>query len=177
MNPRTYPHGTRWTFTALRGGNRVIGNLSLSWEVNGDSISDDYDPDEIAAEDLLDLWLDWVWQNKAFHPEIGEPHVSINWFAHGAETGTFEFAPPIVPGDDRDNFLTFYSEPLEADTEEGINWLRLPVLDKLWRPGRADKGGFIQEATGFKPSALQPTLDLRVLGAAGAGWGGLGRGG
>ena len=176
MNPLTYPASVRWSFTTLTGHADKTGRLALYWEVNGDAISDDYDVDT-PADELLDIWLDWIWQNKAFHPEFGEPHVSIAWFIKGVDSGTFEFAPAIVPGDNRKNFLSFHTEPVNAQTGEEINWLRLPVVDKLWRTDQADKGGFIQESTGFKPSALQPALDLRVLGAAGAGWGGGGRGG
>jgi len=39
----------------------------------------------------------------------------------------------------------------------------LPVQDKLWRPGQAGKGGFIQEATGWKPAILQPFVYLQSL--------------
>jgi hypothetical protein len=43
------------------------------------------------------------------------------------------------------------------------------VIDKLWRvdlpPHVATKGGFIQEATGWKPSPLQPYINLRQLAA------------
>jgi hypothetical protein len=46
----------------------------------------------------------------------------------------------------------------------------MPADDKLWRANAADSGGFVQEATGFKRSALQPALDLRVLEAAGVRW-------
>jgi hypothetical protein len=55
---------------------------------------------------------------------------------------------------------------------EEINWLRLPVVDKLWRADRGDPGGFIQEETGFKPSPFQSALDLRVLVLRGADSGG-----
>jgi hypothetical protein len=35
-----------------------------------------------------------------------------------------------------------------------MNWLSLPVIDKLWNETRADEGGFIQQATGLKPSNI-----------------------
>lgn len=38
----------------------------------------------------------------------------------------------------------------EAKTDNPLNWLGLPVVDKLWRSRRANEGGFIQEATGWK---------------------------
>ena len=48
-------------------------------------------------------------------------------------------------------------------TGEELNWLTLPVVDKLWNRKRADKGGFIQEATGWKPAIFQPYVYLPSL--------------
>ncbi len=59
-----------------------------------------------------------------------------------------------------EDFLTHYRTPVNADTGEPINWLRLPVLDRGWNATTADKGGFIQEVTGWKPAPLQPTMDV-----------------
>jgi len=39
----------------------------------------------------------------------------------------------------------------------------LPIADMSWNDERADKGGFIQEATGWKPAILQPYLYLPAL--------------
>lgn len=167
----TYPAGTRWRY-GTPGGSEKIGELELVWELHGDPLSDDYLPEEISADELLERWLTWIWEKKAFHRDLGVPHVPIAWFVHGESEATFEGVPPIDPLDrDDHHFGTFYTHPTEEHGGESLNWLRLPVRDKLWRPGRSDKGGFIQEATGFKPSALQPALDLRVLGAAGVDWG------
>jgi hypothetical protein len=170
VNAMTYPAGTRWRYGTRRGDEK-LGELELVWELLGDPISDDYLPDEISADELLEQWLTWVWERKAFDGDLGVPHVPIQWCVHGASAATFEGVPPIDPLDREDHFGTYYTHPTEERGGEALNWLRLPVRDKLWRPGHADKGGFIQEATGFKPSALQPALDLRVLGAAGVDWG------
>ena len=87
------------------------------------------------------------------------------WLVLTAEFGTelIEFAPfdPLRP--DRKDFLTYFTSPVSATSGEPLNWLRLPVVDKLWRPGRGDKGGFIQEATGWKPSPLQPLIHIDQL--------------
>ena len=61
------------------------------------------------------------------------------------------------------DFLSFFTWPEDAETGKPLNWLELPVVDKLWRPNRADKGGFIQEATSWKPSILQPYVYLSSL--------------
>lgn len=170
MNPLTYPDQTQWCFTSRGRGVEKVGELALYWEIAGDPISDDYLPEETSAHELLDRWLEWVWDANAFDNDLDVPHVPISWSVIGESSGTFEAAPRVIPLDQSENFTTFYSHPVHIDTDERINWLRLPVIDKLWRPGTAAKGGFIQEATGFKPSAFQPTLDLRVLDAAGVEW-------
>ncbi|MYT39010.1 hypothetical protein GTY66_23655 [Streptomyces sp. SID8356] len=54
-----------------------------------------------------------------------------------------------------------FTHPAHAETGELVNWLRLPVLDLGWGTERADKGGFIQEVTGWKPSPLQPFMDVQ----------------
>jgi hypothetical protein len=64
---------------------------------------------------------------------------------------------------EREDFLTFYDWPIDMVTGERLNWLTLPVVDKLWRDKRMDKGGFIQEATNWKPSILQPFVYLDSL--------------
>ncbi|WP_328835303.1 hypothetical protein [Streptomyces europaeiscabiei] len=55
---------------------------------------------------------------------------------------------------------------MNADSGEVVNWLRLPVLDRGWNDTAAHKGGFIQEATGWKPSPLQATMDMVQIGYA-----------
>ena len=61
------------------------------------------------------------------------------------------------------NFLDYYSSPIDCETGEKLNWLALPVEDKLWNSKCQNKGGFIQEATGWKPSILQPYVYLPAL--------------
>lgn len=169
MSLTTYPADTRWRFISPRGTEK-IGTLSLYWELPNDWISDDDTPETAEARELLERWLRWLWDAKPFSEELGVPHVPINWSVDGQDSATYEKAPSIVPYDRAETFATIYTHPENEQTEEPINWLRVPVKDKLWRPGRGDKGGFIQEVTGFKPAALQPTFDLRVLSAAGVDW-------
>ena len=63
------------------------------------------------------------------------PHVPIQWGARGHNTATSESAPSVVSGDRSQTFETYYSHPEHETTEEPVNWLRVPVEDKLWRPG------------------------------------------
>jgi hypothetical protein len=58
------------------------------------------------------------------------------------------------------DFLTRFTWPVNTATSEPLNWLKLPVIDKHWNAERTDKGGFIQEATGWKPAILQPPCVL-----------------
>jgi hypothetical protein len=94
--------------------------------------------------------------------------VPIYWFVEGPGRGKLERMPfqynhlkaaDAAPED----FLTFYTWPVNASTGEPLNWVTLQVLDKLWNRTRADKGGFIQEATGWKPAILQPFVHLQTL--------------
>lgn len=161
---------TAWTFHTLKyGTEKTTEKLELVWEVSGDPISDDYTPDEITAEELLGMWV------RRYCPDpINDPWVAISWFVRGAQ-GTFEAAPfhPLNLDEYWCDFLTYFSWPVDEYGEQ-VQWTRLPVRDKLWRPagkgraGRADKGGFIQEATGWKPGAMQDRVHVpNLLAAAG----------
>lgn len=139
--------------------------LELSWELDGDSITDDYLPEETSAEELWDLWIE----------RYGRDSMPISWFvrSRGDKVGHFEFAPPsLIPqvkdlGTDGDRgFLAYFSHPEDPETGEPLRWTRLPVVDRLWEGSRADKGGFIQQATGWKPSPLQTHADVRIIAQA-----------
>lgn len=71
---------------------------------------------------------------------------------------------------DDPDFLDIYTWPRHAGTGERLQWSRLPVIDKVWRtdnlPSLYTKtGGFIQEATGWKPAPLQPYVNVHDLAA------------
>lgn len=167
-----YPSTARWTFHSTRSGHERTVQLALYWESDGSAMSDDYAPDEA---DASELWRKWVDRYAAkYHQESPETyaphHVPIYWFVMSVGGGgTFEAAPHQTLPDSflqRQHFLTSYTEPVHAVTGEPINWLRLPVLSRGWNASQADKGGFIQEATGWKPSPLQPVMDVRQVARA-----------
>lgn len=135
--------------TASRYGQTYRGPLALRWEVHGDPISDNYDPAETSA---AELWATW----RRRYP--GD-RLSIYWSVRGE--GIFESAPGFggVLGED---FLTFYTWPRDS-AGRPIRWADLPVMDKRWTPDRADKGGFVQEHTGWKPSPLQTQMDVAII--------------
>jgi predicted GIY-YIG superfamily endonuclease len=125
------------------GGHVRREPLILFYELNGDPITDDYLPDEISADQLLDRWL----------RNYGKQHLKpmrIWWFVYG------EFAVPSGANEpDMPHFSRYYSQPVDACTHQPVQLHELPVIDKRWDHIRGDKGGFIQAATGWKPRALQ----------------------
>ncbi|MFG3702407.1 hypothetical protein ACGF5C_31670 [Micromonospora sp. NPDC047620] len=161
------PDGDIWTFRSRASGYRKEEPLRLYWELHCDPISDDWLPDEISAEELWRLWITRYPRDEQAEAQFGTGAMRIWWFVDGHSV--FEGAPFQHPGASRqgaDDFLAHYTVPINVNTGEHIQWTRLPVVDKLWQPGRADKGGFIQEATGWKPSPLQPYVDVRQLARA-----------
>lgn len=91
------------------------------------------------------------------------------WF-HVSGEGIFEKAPFCLhdEGDPRpENFLTHYTWPVHALTDERLDFTGLPVADETWEQGISrGKAGFVQAATGWKPGPLQQTMDLEVILAA-----------
>ena len=142
-----------WTFThKLQPGptpSYVGKPLEFWWWLDGDSITDDYMPDEISAKDLFEEWLK--------RPSIKDAEdLNINWMVHPVSEEV-----PFIGADE--DFLSFYTWPVHSETGERLKWTQVPVQDKGWSADRDDKGGFIQELTGWKPSPLQQTLHLPTL--------------
>lgn len=159
----TYPQSTVWRFSALRSGFTRESPLTLYWEPNGSSLSDDWVPDEIDAHGLWARWMKWLDKN-GFDSDLGKPWVRIYWFVDG--DATFEGAPFAPKGSDwarEEDFLTHYTWPVDVTTGERVNWARLPVVEKRWSGKRGDKGGFVQEALRWKPAALQPLMHVEAM--------------
>jgi hypothetical protein len=136
------------------------GPLEAYWEVSCDPMSDNYTPDEISASDLLMLW------SRKVHQEHPDGLIPIYWFAQCEREGKFAAFPfqfDHFGGKPREDFLSIFSWPLDATTGHPLNWFTVPVVDKLWNNREFSKGGFIQEATGWKPSILQPYVHLPSL--------------
>lgn len=136
------------------------GSLEAVWEVHLDPMSGDYLPDEISAEDLFEKWAEQVKDHDL---------ISIDWYVQ-SQNGSSSLKLEVMPFQHDavkwdTHFLTYWTWPTNIETGEPLNWLSLPVVDKLWsvEPYRADKGGFIQSATGWKPSILQPFVSLKSL--------------
>jgi len=153
-----YHPDTQWTFAHRQGDSRTTP-LWLYWEAQGDPISDDYSVEECTALDLFRRWIRYL-ESHPPNSTLGPDWVPIYWSIHG--THTFEFAPFDPMNPTNEDFLTFFHWPTTGDGEL-VNWVRLPVVDKLWNATQSDKGGFIQEATGWKPGPYQSHLYLPTL--------------
>jgi hypothetical protein len=148
-----------WRWRNRKNCNEQEGPLRVIYEVNLSTVSDDYLPEETSAEELLQIWIKYALK------KYPEGYVSISWFVESKHAGMFE-GMPFQHDRDRHNFLTHFTWPVHAETGDEIDWLSLPVDDLHWLEGRGDKGGFIQEATGWKPSMLQPGVHLAMFRAA-----------
>ncbi len=151
----------RWRVRVRRTGGSWEGPLVAYWEVDLDPMSDDYTPDEISAQELLRKWAARVSE------KYPDGLIPIYWFVESREAAKFNampFAYDHFEGKYKvETFLDFFDWPEHAVTGEPLNWLTLSVCDKLWNRRQANKGGFIQEATGWKPSILQPYVYLPAL--------------
>jgi hypothetical protein len=136
--------------------------LSWSWEADLSPISDDYTPDEIDAKSLFTMWATRIEKRSDY-----DGWVRIAWFVDGSAGAVFESAP-FDPEASRNlgDFLTFYTWPINIESRQRLNWFRLPVQNGHWNANRATKGGFVQEATGFKPAPFQDRVYLPTLRAA-----------
>jgi hypothetical protein len=161
----SYPETTRWRFRSRSDGHEITSTMALAWECSYSPISDDFYPDDTSAEELYHRWLAILeGSDTAWHESLGRPWLDLWWLVEG-DAFALE-AVPFPAIEERRNFLDYWTWPRDAETGEPLNWNRLPVGDQLWIPGRADKGGFVQSATGWKPSALQPVVNVDVLGQA-----------
>ncbi len=128
--------------------------MRAGWELVLDSISDDFSPDTMSASDLMRLWVGRI-RSRAYPGGL----VPIYWYVESEDSRVFELIPfqyEHYVGHARENFLTFFTWPIHLETNQELNWLELPVMDKEWNVRQSHKGGFIQEVTGWKPSILQP---------------------
>lgn len=139
-----------WNYESIQHGSgpasREREELVLGWRLDQEEMSRYFDAGTSASE-IFEKWLSAVGD---------EENLEIHWSLPNQGENV-----PFL-GHDED-FLTFYRWPTHSDAGERLNWLRLPVEDKTWNAERTDGGGFIQEVTGWKPSAFQRTVHLPTL--------------
>lgn len=138
--------------------------LSLSWSVYNDAISQNYTFEEASTTALWGSWITAIdWQRVADTYRLSPGVLPISWLVDPVT----ELLPTFTELDETEaNFLTYYSWPTHDETDERVQWSRLPVNDKVWNADVWMRGGFIQEATGWKPSPLQRSVDIPVLAKA-----------
>lgn len=160
--PPYHPDET-WTIRDLEWG-MVLQNrrLSLDWELrDAGHFSENWVPSEVDAAGLLRLW--------AAHAGRDGDLLTISWwvvmerrFGRQREIDRWPVATPAaVLG--RSSFSDIFSTPLSERTGDVVEWDRIAVVDKSWVRGRTDPGGFVQEATGWKPAPLQRSVRLGAL--------------
>jgi hypothetical protein len=162
-----YPTETTWTFNGRRSAEvkRTSVHLSYGWNVACTTFSDDHDPAETSAHHLWTVYFKRF--PKLVNGEDGLPPgvVPIDWTVEDIAEH-----PPFLGHSESEggtgDFLDYYTVPYNDATGERINWLRLPVRDYFWTPERNDSAGWFQQVTGWQPSPLQQTVDLRLLAKA-----------
>lgn len=151
---------TLWKYQAREWGVEFRGQLWAMYEIEGTPVSDDYTSEEISAVDLFGIWEEFI---RGVNYRDGL--VPIRWYVRPEPEGLPSFMPFVNDGlaDGQKTFLDHFTWPTNVETGEPLNWLALPVRDQFWSKEPRGKGGFIQEATGWKPSLLQPFLRLSSL--------------
>ncbi|MEU4439117.1 hypothetical protein [Micromonospora chalcea] len=163
----SYDPDREWEFATHRSSYNRTVPLDLYWELDGDPLTDDWTPDEITAAELWDRWID-RYINRPRRPRPTPYTVTIYWSVQGpgvSETAPFQDWTSRDLSRQPEDFLSFYTWPVDPKTGERLQWTRLPVVDKLWQP-HGTKGGFIQELTGWKPSPLQTTVNIDQIAQA-----------
>lgn len=133
--------------------------LTLNWFLPEAASISDSTQEDMSARQALKAWLDRL---------DGATTLPISWAVSGE--GIFEKAPFCPPDEDDpkpENFLTFYTWPVHAGAGQRLKFTQLPIADETWERGLSrGKAGFVQAATGWKPSPLQQTMDLEIILAA-----------
>lgn len=142
-----------WTFSARRGGHIQTSPLTLSWTLPNDAVSQNYPADDLSAFEMFGIWHERL--------EVSDDLLPLHWMVHEKAEG----APWQLNPRRDDDFLDFNTDPMDVETGDPINWLALEVIDGTWEAGDHSPvtSGFIQVATGWKPSPLQPFVSLQAL--------------
>lgn len=163
--PSFQPYGMNeyWVYDYSHVGEppfRHRKRLRLEWELPGDRITDDCLPHERDAVALYAQWLADVESGAVSGMGARGGWLPIRWRISSPDGNVAESAPfqPVDPPP-RD-FLSHFTWPRHHDTDEPLNWLRVPVADKRWVINEHHNGGFVQEVTGWKPSPLQPLVHI-----------------
>jgi hypothetical protein len=168
--PTPYPEGTEWTWMSRPTGVEMQrrGELDLMWAIeDGGMVDDVVGATTIGAVDLFALWLGRLADARLWDPR-GPGWLGLSWsVGAGDDICTAPFGPVNRP-----NFLSSNTWPRSPVTGAQVDWWRLPVVRQHWHPDACpaedDAAGFVVDATGWMPTALQPAVYVPALaGAAG----------
>lgn len=142
------------TFNVRRNGGPRTGSLYAYYEINYETITDDYLPGEISAKDLYKQWRKYAISKY-------DGVVSISWVVAGCCTfDPHPISEKLMSTRDRygEDWSTFFTDPVRTDGKP-FDWFDLPAVRKEWtveNPALSGKGGFIQSLTGWDPAG--PTV-------------------
>jgi len=138
----------KWRFRSRGTGFEKVTTLWLYPEINCSSCVDD--AEDQSGPGQLAYYVDYVQRR---YPEWWEADaVPIYWSVRG-EPGIAEDAPNSdYANRNGDNFLTFWTPPVDAKTGEPLNWWRLPVRNTAFA-----------KALGWLPSPFQDFAPLRSI--------------
>ena len=165
---------TIWEWRSRSTGVVRRAPLYLHWKADGDEVSESCNPEEMDGPAVWRLWIDTLVANNRLETIAGPGWVRLYWYVRGLRVGTFPTVPPDVAGGlfacterslmaTHQAFLDYFTWPVHLVNRTPVNWLRLPVPDKYWNADRMSRGGFIQEATGWKPAPLQPFIHIPTM--------------
>jgi hypothetical protein len=143
-------------------GRNFRGRLRLIYEVNGSSISDNWYPHELSAQGVWSQWRKWIDRHNEYQRDP-ERVIPISWYVTSPDVAHFEAAPFTTTCDDDCNWLTHYTWPVNEVTLAPVSWTRITIEKCHWSEFGASKGGFIEELTGWRPSALQQSVSVTHL--------------
>lgn len=130
-----------------------FGQLVAKYEINLSRLSCDYN--KLEAGELFNIWVETVLQ------KYPDGLVDIVWFVTlNDKPFKPEFMPYQVGWAGEDNFLTYFSHPVDIETGELVDWHSLSVVAPQWEKGC---DGFIEFVTGWVPSVLQSQVSIEFL--------------
>jgi hypothetical protein len=155
---------TLWTVENRDGKYTRDTTLWLEYEVAGSIMGDDYSLNDMSPDEMFREYVREFTDSKLdSENDLPSGYAHITWSVIGKDLGP-ELAPfqpdrwPSMP--EYEDYLTFFKWPVNAATGERADFLTMPVRSMQWNRTQRDRGGFIEEATGWKPAALQPCVFL-----------------
>lgn len=149
------------TFMNQQTGQPYNTPIEALWRLDfSEEIARQYPPGQLGIEEMFRLWAQEV--ADSFFNEW----IQIDWFIRCPEVGILEPAPRQSRYQhylEKPTFATKFTHPYDNQTNDRLLWADVPVAELLWIPQQWDSSGFIQQVTHWKPSMLQPSVELSWL--------------